>query len=373
MKRDLFVADNLFPLGPARALIAQALQHVSQGIEVHFAARSNQQHWEWLDGLPITIHRLSFDPKGKHEDDRVFTRRNLKTINELRQLIGDLKPDSVHAGGEKAAAWTQSAALGSFFSGQGRPRHELVYHEFRIPRSSSLTSRWVSHWADIRFSRAIVPHRVLENSLINNNFLGAIKIEPVGLKQLQQIPVFSQFDRSAGRQQLREHLGLDAATKIAGTVAPLIPRSRIKDLIWATDMFSVIRDDFHFVIFGTGSQLERLKRFADCTEAADHVHFVGEPKHAWLMFQGLDVYWHSHMQEPWPLNVLTALAGGIPVVSVLGQGTSDFVLHQQTGFGVNFGARDEFARWTKYLFEQSNSANQISEQGRQYAQQKFLL
>lgn len=374
MKRVLFVTDNLFPLGPARALISAALSLVSQGIEVHLAARSSSHDDKWLDGLPITLHRLSIDSKAANEDGFWLNRRNLKTISEFRQLLSDLRPSAIHAGGGIAAAWTQVAVLNLLGSSKfGKPRPELVYHEFRIPQRPWRAFQWFSNRAGSSFSRAIVPHFVIQQALSNSQFPGTIELAPVGLKQLQQIPHFSTSDPSAGRQRLREHLGLSLSSKIAGTVAPLIPRSRIKDLIWATDLFSVVRDDFHFVIFGTGPQAERLKRFANFTEATDRVHFVGEPKDAWAMFQGLDVYWHSHLAEPWPVNVLMAMAQGIPVVSVLGEGTSELILHQQTGLGVNFGARDEFARWTKYLFEQTESANQISEQGRQYVRSKFSL
>jgi glycosyltransferase involved in cell wall biosynthesis len=371
VKRVLFVADNLFPLGPARALISAALSDVSLGTDVHLAASACPQHNEWLEGLPIAIHQLSANSKKVQQNGSWSSRRNLGTVIELRQLIRDLQPDAIHAGGEIAAGWTQLAALKLSVLASSRP--ELVYREFRIPQRPSLTSQWIANCVGTRFPRAIVSHFAIKNALINHCFGGTIEVEPVGLNQAQRIPLFNQIEPSAGRQRLIEHLGLRPSSKIAGTVAPLIPRSRIKDLIWATDQISVVRDDFHFVIWGTGSQYEQLKRFLACTEATGHVHFVGEPDDAWLMFQGLDVYWHSHLAEPLPLNLLMAMSLGIPVVSVLGAGTSDLILHQQTGLGVNFGGRDEFSRWTKYLIEQTDSASQIGAQGKRYIQNESWL
>ena len=67
------------------------------------------------------------------------------------------------------------------------------------------------------------------------------------------------------------------------------------------------------------------------------------------------------------------MAAATPVISVLGNGTSDLIRHQETGFAVNFGARDEFARWTKYLIEQTEPANQLSLQGKCFATNNFSV
>ena len=86
------------------------------------------------------------------------------------------------------------------------------------------------------------------------------------------------------------------------------------------------------------------------------------------MLAGLDFYWHSHLIEPLPANLLAAMANGIPAISVYGPGTSEIIKHQETGFAVNFGARDEFARWTKYLIELPEQAAKLSSQGQAFRQ-----
>ena len=126
-----------------------------------------------------------------------------------------------------------------------------------------------------------------------------------------------------------------------------------------------------FVIFGKGLQKNRLQRFARMTESFHHVHFLGEPADADSMLAGLDFYWHSHLLEPLPVNLLAAMAAGIPTISVYGPGTSEIIRHQETGFAVNYGARDEFARWTKYLIELPDQAAKLSTQGKSFVEQNF--
>jgi glycosyltransferase involved in cell wall biosynthesis len=115
--------------------------------------------------------------------------------------------------------------------------------------------------------------------------------------------------------------------------------------------------------------LSRLQRFASLTEAASHVHFIRHPEPS--LIQGLDFYWHPHFQEPISANLMAAMAAEIPAIAVYGEGTDEIIRHQETGFAVNFGARDEFARWTKFLIEKPNESKTMARQGRELVERSF--
>ena len=188
------------------------------------------------------------------------------------------------------------------------------------------------------------------------------------------VSVDSTTDRASAKRQLTDYLGLPDSIYLATTVAPLQPRFRLKDLVWATDLLTCIRDDFHLLIVGRGKQKARLRKFASQTEAGSHVHILDsldEKLTSADLFFGPDVYWNANLTRPLASPMLHAMAGGTPAISVLGSGTSDLIRHQETGFAVNFGARDEFARWTKYLIEQTEAANQLRQQGQALAQRNF--
>ena len=212
----------------------------------------------------------------------------------------------------------------------------------------------------------VVPHESLKSHLMRvhdkrEHRLQVITNSAVGGAQ----------DRASCRAQLLDRLGVPADSNIAGTAAPLIARTRLKDLIWATDLLTCIREDIHFVIFGTGEQEARLRRFVSLTEADGHVHFLGNDAGVLSLINGIDFYWHSHLREPLPSGLLFSMAGGIPVVSVYGPQIADVVVPQTTGLAVNFGARDEFARWTKYLIELPDAAAQLARQGREHVLRRF--
>jgi len=89
------------------------------------------------------------------------------------------------------------------------------------------------------------------------------------------------------------------------------------------------------------------------------------------LIPGLDFFWQSHLNEPLPSALCHAMLSNVPVVSVYGPGTSELIQHQETGFATNVGARDEFARWTKFLLEQTEQGQQLADQGRASLKGKF--
>ena len=211
----------------------------------------------------------------------------------------------------------------------------------------------------------IVPHEEVKTSMVAQHYDDTkFKIVPSAVPQCRH-------DRTEARKQLLQLAGIPDNSKIAATVAPLVPRSRLKDTIWATDLLTCIRDDVHFFVFGRGPQRQRLKKFTSQTEAIGHVHFVESGCEGLALLPGVDFYWHSHLREPLAPAMLYAMNCAIPVVSVYGPGTAELIRHQETGFGVNFGARDEFARWTKYLLERTESGEQLARQGKESVQGRF--
>ncbi len=401
----LFVAESPFQLGPSQVL-AQRIPQLTEGAaEVHAVFR-HPGDTDWLGLLEVACYLPSqWNQEGRptsappeldaSSGDATWSRTGMRGVYGLACLISGLKPDAIYALGHNMAQQLQVAL--SLLKRSVRSNIETVYVEDAKPNRGEMPGPWLSRIRGVRFDRIEVPHEVLKQHLVSCGVDEPIYIVPNQVSPLLELAGFelgppsdglrmgvpprprlklgeilgAEKQRDSSRQVLRDRLGLPDSTIVAGTVAALTARTRLKDLIWATDLLTTIRDDFHLAIFGCGPQYARLRRFAELTEAAEHVHFLGEPADALTLFQGLDIYWHSHLRQPNPVNVLSAMAMGIPVISVLGPETSDVVKPLQTGLGVNFGARDEFARWSKYLIEQTESADRISQQGANLVRENF--
>ena len=272
------------------------------------------------------------------------------------------QPDVIHAFGQRATLAAASVLM--------RDRKKKLI--------STLCSKWkpqptLSAFTDQyllrRVDRFIAPHESLKTDL--SNFGIPTERLTIIANAIASGSLNTKQNRQQQRQRLIDATGVPASSFIAVTSAELEPVTRLKDLIWATDLLSCIRDDFHFVIFGEGSQHQRLLDFADCTEAADHVHFAGVNPAANELIAGADVFWNSHLQSPLPSGILAAMNAAVPVISVYGAETSPLIKHQETGFAVNYGARDEFARWTKFLIEKTDAGEQLARQGQQHVRENF--
>ncbi len=348
-QRILYVIDSLDRFGATRQLDLLT-REISQGYGVHVAVLGGADsvpHCMEVQNESRQFHFLAASPSDKLSF-RTLARSGLR----LRKLIRQIEPDIVHA-------WCHPAERVAFSASAEFESIRTFVTELYIRPSTNMTLEAIDRRLGKSVQQYIVPHEEVKKSLVSHQYReNKISIVPNAIGM-------SSINREFARRKLIQLCGFGDNVRIAGAVAPLVPRSRLKDLIWATDLLTCIRDDFHFFIFGRGSQRERLERFAYQTEAGHHVHFVDSELVAFDLIPGLDFFWQSHFNEPLPSAMHHSMQNGVPIVSVYGPGTSESIEHQATGFATNFGARDEFARWTKYLLEQTVSGSQLARQGKE--------
>jgi glycosyltransferase involved in cell wall biosynthesis len=280
---------------------------------------------------------------------------------EIQRLAANVLPDVVHL-------WNAEARAELAFAVRGITSTTLVETISHASAPQSDLRQAIENRVASRFHAVAIPHDTLREPLIESGY------PATHIATIPNATADTPLDRLTSKHQLADHLGLPSSIHLAVAHAPLEPRFRLKDLVWATDLLHCVRDDFHLLIVGAGQQGQRLKRFHRQTKAIGHVHFLDQPTNAMKLetvYAAADVYWNSHLNSPCPAPLLQAMAAGAPAISVLGPSTESVIQHQATGFAVNFGARDEFARWTKYLIEQTAAARQLSQQSRDFARTTF--
>lgn len=350
-RKILYVIDSFDRFGAS-----WQLHLLSQGValhhDVHIAVLGGKHGTPKLFGDDESRH-FHFLAATSDLNARPSFRTQTRSGLRLRKLIDRLEPDLVHA-------WCQPAERITLAATANMESLRKVVSELYIRPSSNMINEGIDRQLGKTVERFVVSHTEVQSSLVLHGY-DENRISMVA-SAISDPPM--KINRESARQTILDTAKLPENTKIAGAVAPLVPRSRLKDTIWATDLLTCIRNDVHFFIFGSGSQRKRLERFASQTEAGHHIHFLDSQIDAMELIPGLDFFWQSHLNEPLPSAMHVAMACGVPVVSVFGPGTAETLRHQENAFVVNFGARDEFARWTKYLLEQTDSAQQLAQQGR---------
>lgn len=337
----------MFPLGPAQQMSVLARELVKRDFDVHIAVLKDSSASPYRVPEDCQIHHLEFG------------QRDWMGWCQLRKLAKSIQPDVCHDWSvepiARAAVGDCFAHVSSQYSGRQEP----------IQWSNWMRQRLVKHKAKAPAQFAVTHELVAERLLRRGVSKECVTVIPPAVDQ------HLSFERKDSKQFVLEEYGLPSESVVVGSYAPLIPATRFKDSIWAVDLLSCVRDDVQLLIMGRGSQLNRLRRFLRCTMVRSRVHFVDLPVEPLRVLSGLDVYWNSHLQWPLPISMLNAMQFGVPAISVHGPETEKVIIHQTTGFCVNLGARDEFARWTKYFVEQKDSAKQLSEQGQKHVQQLF--
>ncbi len=362
----LYIADSLEALDDSLQLklLASELAR-SDDWEVHVAViASSNDAVNPLLGIDVRIHRLA---EGSASMGRIVGIAGmLLAARALKRLLTSVQPSVVHTWGLMSVRCMGAVMAGKAITKSSAPEPKWISTFFRRSEELGVLVSALDRHVCKQIETVFVPHPSLIPSVVET-----------GLTK-EQVVVTSNAavglrTRNTVREKLLQRIGLEGtSTIVAGTVADLIPSTRMKDLIWATDLLTCIRDDFHLVIFGDGHQRQNLQRFAGFTVAESHVHFL-PPEEAEELLGALDVYWHSYLLNPLPSSLLCAMANAIPVISVYGDGTKEIILHQQTGMAVNYGARDEFARWTKFLIEKPDAARQLAEQGKAHVLENFPL
>lgn len=307
-------------------------------------------------------------------------RDGLDVVRELRQLIRIVQPDQVHA-------WCGDAIGLTLLACQPWPwlqRFEpfvLTATELTLRSQRNFIHTWVESRVSSQIETLIVPHDSVAQSLldtglrprklqlVNNAFVRGDGIESDSIEFADR----GSQQRRELRLQVRAEVGIPQDANVAVAIADLEPRHRLKDLIWATDLLLCVRDDMYFLLLGKGTQRRRLERFASQTEVGDHVRFLGLPESPERILAAADVYWHSHLRQPMAVTLLSAMSMGIPTVTAFGPETEAVIKHQETGLATEFAARDEYARWTKYLLEQPDSAQLLACQGQRHVELNFQM
>lgn len=354
-QKILFTIDSLFVLGtPAHQLMLLASGLIEQGFEVHVVSLSDRSTIRHAMPPSVTVHFV-----------RQSEKRDWLRAARLRSIVKRIKPEIFHAWGIDAHRTSFIAIMGLNGLAKDSLAKVCTYLEFP-PSRQLILGRWLHESLTNEDVTSVVAHEAIADALVADAF--DCEFVVIG-------NAVEKFDNRTNpvRDQIKTHLDIADNAFIATSIAKFQPRTRLKDLIWAADLLYCIRDDVHLILVGYGQQLKRLKKFLWQTEAGPNVHFL-DPRDPSLSFLtpefvgAADVYWNSHLGDANSSPVLMAMGQGVPVVSVLGPGTENLILHQQSAMAVNFGARDEFARWTKYVIEQKQSAEQLAVQGQQFVE-----
>ena len=105
--------------------------------------------------------------------------------------------------------------------------------------------------------------------------------------------------------------------------------------------------------------LNQVKEYAKQVSLVEKVEFCGNVNNVEEYLRNADFYVHSATYEPFGLVLLEAMASGLPVISIDGDGNRDFMKNGENGYLINKGDVDGFVSAIRNLIDNKDLLNTI--------------
>lgn len=334
MDRYLVIADDLAPLSPTNRALEFANHKFNQRRQVKLVALhgSVPDLAEFRD-LPFAVDSFQLPD-----------RFDLAALRQLRNEVKRFLPDRIALFSGQPQRWLPAL---SFLRNQIEISLHVTSRISRLATSTRLFFRLTRGKIVWR-----VPNQVIQRDLIRCGICA-------DMIQVESPPVL--FDSKHRMNSTVSRRPESRSGYVVSTVAPLVPDTRIKDLIWACDLLGCIRDDVYLDIVGNGKQLHDLQNFVKHTAISDRIRFHGWTDQAEEIVASSDVYCEPSDWVPDSAALNIALQNGVPTCVVDSGHNRTRFKHGESALLFRRGARNEIGRQLRQLLDNHELSGAISE------------
>ncbi|TDY16671.1 glycosyltransferase involved in cell wall biosynthesis [Paraburkholderia sp. BL6665CI2N2] len=178
-----------------------------------------------------------------------------------------------------------------------------------LPITSLATYNWIPHCvvAVSHYVRNYLISAGMQESRVETIYDGIVKPEPLA------------------HSTLRDELGLDPETVIAGIVAMLRGNKGHQDLIAAVKPLMSDRPHLHLVIAGEGGEFDKLRSIIGGLGLSHRIHLLGFRKDINNVLRGCDLFVLPTHQEALGQAFIEAMAMGLPVIGTHVDGVPELI------------------------------------------------
>ncbi|MEA3336208.1 MAG: glycosyltransferase family 4 protein [Chloroflexota bacterium] len=285
---------------------------------------------------------------------RRLSRDILPVARDLRRAIDRFQPDLVHL--NDAVPLVRHGIIASRLSGV-----PVIAHPRSFVPPTSDDDRW------------LVPRLqglVFISQAVADTQLSAISNPPRHRVIPNGVDV-ALFQQEHNRNRLREELGSDGDSLLAGVVGRIVPWKGQDIFVEAVALLAERFPNLHGVIVGEGSQVEgagyaaRVRDLADKLGIGDRVHMLGFRPDIPQVMAGLDLLVHCSVEpEPFGRVIIEGMAAGKPVIASREGGATEIVSDGVDGLLVPPGDPQALADAMADLVGDSRRRKELASSGR---------
>lgn len=316
-----------------------------QGWEVHVAANGDLP-------LPYVDHKYNLSISRSP-----ISASNLQAYKELKRLMDTNQYEMIHCHTPVGGALARLAAREARKNGT-----KVIYtaHGFHFCQGAPLQNwliyypveKWLATYTDCLITineedyRRAVQHRFKAKNIEH--------VHGVGVDVHRFKPV-----EKAYKEELRIAYGYHVGDFLLFYAAEFNKNKNQQLLIQA---LALIKEDVptaKLLLAGEGAMLQECKSLAESLGVRDRVDFLGFRKDIVELLQISDVAVASSLREGLPVNILEAMAAGLPIVASSNRGHNELVINNQNGFLVSPHNAVEFSRRVQELFHSTNLREEL--------------
>jgi glycosyltransferase EpsD len=318
-----------------------------QGYEVHVASNGNSN-------IPFVDvkYNIPFERSP-------FKLANLKAYKQLKKIIDDNNYRLIHCHTPMGSVLTRLAAKKARKKGT-----KVIYtaHGFHFFKGSPLINwllyypveKWLSKHTDCLIT---INDEDYESAVGKKFKAGSIKkVNGVGIDLNKFTPQTKEK-----KKELRKEYGYSNTDFILIYVAEMSYRKHQDLLINTIDILKNRIPNIKLLLVGSGNLMKKYKEQVKKLGLNDYIYFLGYRKDVPNLMAISDISVSSSRQEGLPVNVMEAMATGLPLVVTDCRGNRDLVRNKENGYVVGIDDVDGFANAIELIYKSKQIRKRFGE------------
>lgn len=316
-----------------------------QGYEVHVASNGNEE-------LPCVDQKFDIP-----FERWPFKLKNVKSYFQLKNIINNNNYRLIHCHTPMGGVITRLAARGNRKNGV-----RIIYtaHGFHFYKGASLKNwliyypieKWLSKYADCLITINKEDYEIAKKKFKSNRIE---LINGVGVDLAKFKPQTPDL-----KYKLRNEYGYNEKQFILIYVGELSYRKHQDLLIEAVGLLKNKIPNIKLLLVGKGSMNENYKKQINNISVNENVELLGYRTDVNKLMMLADIGVSSSRQEGLPVNIMEAMAIGLPLIVSDCRGNKDLVNNEENGYILGIDDVDGFAKRVLELYKDREQCERMS-------------
>lgn len=316
---------------------------------------------QWFKDLGYEVHVASNGTNKMSNVDRKFNvpfeRQPIKAncweaYKVLRELVKQNHYEIVHCHTPMGAVLTRLACMRLKKTDEVKVLYTA--HGFHFYKGAPLINwalyypieKWLSRYTDC----LITMNEEDFSAAVNHKF----KSEKIAFVHGVGVDIERFKPRSEQMKELlRKEYGFNITDFILIYVAELTPRKHQDLLIEMMKKLTIKIPEVKLLLVGNGELEKQYKQIVKESKLSDHIFFLGYRQDVHRLMGLSDLAVSASRQEGLPVNVMEAMATGLPLVVTDCRGNRDLVKNTINGYVVGMDDAEEFTKMVELLYSSS--------------------